>query len=101
MDVYVDDAEKVDLRSALATLKELGINRLMVEGGSTLNFELMRLQLVDEITAYVAPIVFGGESAPTMAAGSGLERNEAIPLKLIEVEKWDDGGVLLKYHLVR
>ena len=101
VDVYVDDAEKVDLRSALATLKELGINRLMVEGGSTLNFELMRLQLVDEITAYVAPIVFGGESAPTMAAGSGLERNEAIPLKLIEVEKWDDGGVLLKYHLVR
>src|SRR5215212_7014092 len=101
VDVYVDNAEKVDLRSALATLKELGINRLMVEGGSTLNFELMRLQLVDEITAYVAPIVFGGESAPTMAAGSGLERNEAIPLKLIEVEKWDDGGVLLKYHLVR
>ena len=73
----------------------------MVEGGATLNFELMRLGLVDEVTAYVAPMIFGGESAPTMAAGSGLERSEAIPLKLIEVEKWDDGGVLLKYHFVR
>ena len=101
VDVYVDDAEKVNLHNALATLKELGINRLMVEGGSTLNFELMRLGLVDEVTAYVAPMIFGGESAPTMAAGSGLKRSEAILLELIEVEKWDDGGVLLKYHLMR
>jgi 2,5-diamino-6-(ribosylamino)-4(3H)-pyrimidinone 5'-phosphate reductase len=101
VDVYVDDAEKVNLQSALAVLKEIGVNRLMVEGGSTLNFELIRLGLVDEVTAYVAPMIFGGESAPTMAAGSGLKRNEAIPLKLVETETWEDGGVLLKYQLVR
>jgi 2,5-diamino-6-(ribosylamino)-4(3H)-pyrimidinone 5'-phosphate reductase len=101
VDVYVDNAEKVNLKRALATLKDLGVNRLMVEGGATLNFELMRLGLVDEITVYVAPMVFGGESAPTMAAGSGLQRNEAIPLELIDAEKWEDGGVLLKYHFKR
>jgi len=101
VDVYVDDADKVNLLNAFVTLKELGINSLMVEGGSTLNFELLRLGLVDEITAYIAPVIFGGESAPTMAAGSGLKRSRAIPLKLIEAEKWDDGGVLLKYHLMR
>jgi len=101
VDVYVDDAEKVDLQSAFAVLKEIGVNRLMVEGGGTLNFELIRLELVDEITAYVAPMIFGGESAPTMAAGSGLKRSEAIPLKLVEAEKWEDGGVLLKYQFVR
>ena len=101
VDIYVDHAEKVNLQRAFATLKDLGIKRLMVEGGGTLNFELIRLGLVDEVTAFIAPLVFGGESAPTMAAGSGLKRSEAIPLKLIEAEKWDDGGVLLKYHLVR
>ena len=101
VDVYIDNAEKVDLHSALAILKEIGIDRLMVEGGSTLNFELIRLGLVDEITAYVAPMIFGGESAPTMAAGSGLKRNEAIPLKLVKTETWEDGSVLLKYQLVR
>jgi len=101
VDVYVDNAEKVDLQSALAILKEIGVDRLMVEGGSTLNFELIRLGLVDEITAYVAPMIFGGESAPTMAAGSGLKRNEAIPLKLVKTETWEDGSVLLKYQLVR
>ena len=101
VDVYVDEANRVDLPKALATLKDLGIDRLMVEGGGSLNFELMRLGLVDEITAYIAPMIFGGESAPTLAAGSGLERSEAIPLKLVDVEKWEDGDVLLKYQLVR
>jgi 2,5-diamino-6-(ribosylamino)-4(3H)-pyrimidinone 5'-phosphate reductase len=101
VDVYVDEDEQVNLQKALGTLKDLGIERLMVEGGSRLNFELMRLGLVDEVTAYVAPMIFGGESAPTMAAGSGLKSSEAIPLKLIEVEKWEDGGVLFKYQFVR
>ena len=101
VNVYADDSERVNLLQAFATLKGLGINRLMVEGGGTLNFELIRLGLVDEVMAYVAPMVFGGESAPTMAAGPGLERSAAIPLKLIDVEKWDDGGVLLKYLLER
>lgn len=101
VDVYVHDSEKVDLSKALGTLKELGIQRLMVEGGATLNFELLKLWLVDEISAYIAPMIFGGESAPTMAAGSGLERNAAIPLKLLSVEKEEDGGVLIKYLVER
>jgi 2,5-diamino-6-(ribosylamino)-4(3H)-pyrimidinone 5'-phosphate reductase len=101
VDVYVDDEDHVNLQKALATLKDLGIDRLMVEGGGTLNFELLRLGLVDEITAYVAPMIFGGESSPTLAAGPGLERSEAIPLKLIDAEKWEDGGVILKYQFMR
>jgi len=97
VDIFVHETERVDLQKALHTLKELGVNRLMVEGGATLNFELLRFGLVDEVTAYVAPLVFGGESAPTMAAGSGLVRSAAIPLKLINAETWEDGGVLLRY----
>ena len=101
VDVYVDKTEKVNLPAALETLKEIGVQRLMVEGGSTLNFELLRLGLVDEVTAFVAPMIFGGANAPTMAAGPGLERNEAILLKLADIEKWEDGGVLIKYLLER
>ena len=101
VDVYVDDAQQVNLERALNTLKNLGIDRLMVEGGATLNFELMRLGLVDQVTAYVAPMIFGGESAPTMAAGAGVERSAAIPMKLVSAEAWEDGGVLLTYHFER
>jgi 2,5-diamino-6-(ribosylamino)-4(3H)-pyrimidinone 5'-phosphate reductase len=99
VDISLDDSEKVNLPKALETLKQIGVKRLMVEGGATLNFELLRLGLVDEVTAYVAPMIFGGATAPTMAAGPGLERNEAIPLKLVNAEAWEDGGVLLKYTL--
>jgi len=100
-DVYVHHQERVDLTEALATLKGLGVNRLMVEGGATLNFELLRLGLVDEVSAYIAPLLFGGEKAPTMAASSGLERGAAIPLTLIHVEQYEDGGIVLKYQLQR
>lgn len=100
-EVFAHAGERVDLEMMMQTLKQLGIHRLMVEGGATLNFELLRLGLVDEVLAYVAPIIFGGESAPTMVAGAGLERGEAIPLKLVDIEKWDDGGVLIKYSIQR
>lgn len=95
--VFVHEAPRVDLAMALQTLKQHGLNRLMVEGGGTLNFELLRLGLVDELTAYVAPLVFGGETAPTLAAGEGLSREAAIPLQLVGVEAWEDGGVLIHY----
>jgi len=99
VELFIHNTDRVDLPQALNTLKEIGINRLMVEGGGTLNFEMLRLSLVDEVTAYVAPMMFGGESAPTMAAGPGLVRSAAIPLKLVDAEAWEDGGVLLKYQL--
>jgi 2,5-diamino-6-(ribosylamino)-4(3H)-pyrimidinone 5'-phosphate reductase len=73
----------------------------MVEGGATLNFELLKLRLVDELTVYIAPMIFGGESAPTMVAGSGLKRSAAVPLNLVHVEQEKDGGVILKYLVVR
>jgi 2,5-diamino-6-(ribosylamino)-4(3H)-pyrimidinone 5'-phosphate reductase len=99
VEVFVHDGERVDLNQMMHTLHELGIQRLMVEGGGTLNFELIRLGLVDELSAYVAPMIFGGEKAPTLASGIGLGRGEAVPLKLMNVEHWDDGGVLLHYKV--
>ena len=101
VEVYVHHAERVDLIKALHMLHELGVKRLMVEGGGTLNFELLRLGLVDELTMYIAPMIFGGESAPTAAAGAGLIRSEAVPLKLVASEVHPDGGVVLKYSVER
>lgn len=96
--VFVHETPLVDLAAALSTLKELGIGSLMVEGGGTLNFSLLRLGLVDELTAYVAPLVFGGAGSPTLAAGPGVTRDAAIQLHLVGAEAWEDGGVLLHYR---
>lgn len=100
VEVYTLGETRVDLPLALEMLKNLGVQRLMVEGGGTLNFELLRLGLVDELTIYIAPLIFGGATAATMAAGQGLVRSAAIPLRLADVQVADDaGGVLLRYFL--
>ena len=99
VEVFVDDAPRVNLGKMMETLGELGVKRLMVEGGGTINFELLQLGLVDELMIYIAPMIFGGENAPTLASGFGLVRNEAIAMKLKNVETHEDGGVLLTYKL--
>ena len=99
VEVFVDDAPRVDLNEMMLTLKKIGVDHLMVEGGGTMNFELMRLGLVDELMIYVAPMIFGGANAPTPADGLGLTRNDAIELKLSNIETYEDGGILLHYKL--
>ena len=97
--VFILGHSRVDLEAALDALYSLGVRWLMVEGGATLNFELLKRGLVDELTLYVAPMIFGGAAAPTLASGAGVFRSDAIPLALEEVEAWDDGGVLLHYKI--
>src|SRR5690606_11827473 len=75
VEVFADDAPRVDLVKMMSTLKEIGVGRLMVEGGGTMNFELLRLGLVDELMLYIAPMIFGGANAPTLADGLGVPRD--------------------------
>ena len=100
VEVFVEDSPRVDLNKMMLMLKKIGVDHLMVERGGTMYFELMRLGLVDELTMYVAPMIFGGASAPTLAEGLGLPRDAAIGMKLIDVEKWEDGGVFLRYKII-
>ena len=99
VEVFVHESPRVNLKQMMNTLSEIGVNRLMVEGGGTINFELMKLGLVDELMIYIAPLIFGGNQSPTLAAGNGFTRNEAIALKLEKVETHEDGGLLLIYKL--
>jgi 2,5-diamino-6-(ribosylamino)-4(3H)-pyrimidinone 5'-phosphate reductase len=99
VEVFVHAEPRVNLTLMMQTLKKIGVDHLMVEGGGTMNFELMRLGLVDELMIYVSPMIFGGANAPTLADGLGLTRNDAIALKLQNIETHEDGGILLHYKL--
>ena len=79
-------------------LEEFGIENLMVEGGGAIIAALLAEDLVDEIRAYIAPLIFGGATAPTLADGMGFP--EAIILDLISVEQVEDGGILAKYEVL-
>jgi 2,5-diamino-6-(ribosylamino)-4(3H)-pyrimidinone 5'-phosphate reductase len=95
--VYVIGEQQVDLLLAMQKLEEVGVHQLLVEGGGILNESLLRLKLVDEITVYVAPLIFGGASAPTFADGLGFNRDDALCLQLTAINKLGDNGVMLQY----
>lgn len=95
--VFVMGERRVDLAAVLETLWAHGVKRLLLEGGGTLNFELLKQNLVDEIYLFIAPFIFGGADAPTLADGAGLPRDTAISLQLLDTENFEDGGIVLHY----
>jgi 2,5-diamino-6-(ribosylamino)-4(3H)-pyrimidinone 5'-phosphate reductase len=98
--VFVVGERHVDLPAMMRSLRTHGVARLLVEGGSTLNAALLYQRLVDEITIYVAPLIFGGADAPTLAGGPGFPREEAVRLQELDVEQLEDGGVVIHYRVL-
>ncbi|QIG41073.1 bifunctional diaminohydroxyphosphoribosylaminopyrimidine deaminase/5-amino-6-(5-phosphoribosylamino)uracil reductase RibD [Microbacterium sp. 4R-513] len=50
-----------DLGAVLADLRQRGVQRVFVEGGPTVASAFLRAGLVDELLAYVAPVLLGGD----------------------------------------
>jgi len=73
--VKVCGKNRVALGQALDWLRrEWAVKRLLCEGGGELNFELLRLGLVDELHLTICPRIIGGRDAPTIADGDGFAR---------------------------
>ena len=96
--VFVQGDGVVNLTHVMRSLFQQGLQKVLVEGGGTLIAELFRLDMVDELTAYIAPRIFGGASAPTLVDGPGFSPEQSPVLQLESVEKIDaEGGVLIHY----
>lgn len=80
--------------------EELGIERLLVEGGSDINGQLLKEDLVDELFITIAPKVKLGENVPTLAGGAPLPRENLLRFTLFEHHVVDD-EVFLIYRRVR
>ena len=82
---FFSGAERVDLKALMNYLHEEGIEKLMLEGGATLNFSMIKSGLIDEISICVAPMVAGGANATTFFDGDGFdEMDDAVKLELID-----------------
>jgi 2,5-diamino-6-(ribosylamino)-4(3H)-pyrimidinone 5'-phosphate reductase len=87
--------KRVDLRRLMGLLYARGITRLMVEGGETVIWEFLRSGLVDELMVFIAPIVIGGVTTPTLAGGIGVDAiGNVIPLRLEKVKRLGNGVLL-------
>ena len=91
--------EKVDLVLLMGQLSSMGIQRLMVEGGATLNWGLLSNGLVDEVFSFIGNIFIGGNSSPTLIDGEGFLKGDLLSLELISSETMEE-GVLLKWKVL-
>jgi len=72
-------------------LEELGrrcIQSVLLEGGPSLAGLLLDAGLVNKITFFVAPMIIGGQDAPSAIGGDGAETiSEAMQLENVRVEQ--------------
>ena len=95
--------QELDLRRLLETLsRELGIERLLLEGGGDTNGEFLRAGLIDEISLAVCPSVDGAKGAPSVFDSSAQAADVRAPvtaLSLVSSEVLEGGAVWLRYSL--
>ena len=78
----------VDLGALVSVLGKSGIDSILLEGGSTLNWSAVRQGIVDEVHAYIAPKLLGGKTAGTPVGGDGFDLpSEALPLRIKKVSR--------------
>jgi 2,5-diamino-6-(ribosylamino)-4(3H)-pyrimidinone 5'-phosphate reductase len=82
--VLVLGKEQVDLPLLMKVLRtEYGVERLMIEGGPTLNWSMLNNCLVDEIRLIHLPFIIGGADTPSLVGGMHIEsEDEMIRLAL-------------------
>ena len=81
-DVIVAGEHDVDLSNAMQQLGTRGMQRVLAEGGPTLNGELASAGLLDELCLTLAPRLASGD-AKRIIAGSRLDALEALQLHSI------------------
>lgn len=67
---------EVDLRDLMASLGMMGIDSILLEGGSTIAFSALKDRIVDKVVSFIAPKIIGGVDAPSPVGGSGLATME-------------------------
>ena len=100
--IFAGETE-LDLGLALEILnRELGVERLLLEGGGGANGAFLRAGLVDEISLILCPAVDGAKGAPSVFDSSETEAGQRAPIQAMTLETsqvLEGGAVWLRYKL--
>jgi diaminohydroxyphosphoribosylaminopyrimidine deaminase/5-amino-6-(5-phosphoribosylamino)uracil reductase len=76
---------KVDLGYLMFSLGRMGIDSVMLEGGSSIAFSALMEGIVDKVISFIAPKIIGGAAAPSPVGGTGLPQMD----EAIAVDNWN------------
>ncbi len=88
--VLTGDDRLAQMRSLLAELGRRKLTNLLVEGGAKVFGTLLDMRAIDEVHAFIAPKLIGGQSAPAAIGGQGIAvMGDALRLQNEEVNILD------------
>jgi diaminohydroxyphosphoribosylaminopyrimidine deaminase / 5-amino-6-(5-phosphoribosylamino)uracil reductase len=89
---------KVNLKSCLSKLGEIGVMTLLVEGGSQVNGSFLDECLIDKLLLFLSPRLVGDPRAPGIFGGRGVSNlQEAIALKEIKTKRFGEDILIEGY----
>ncbi|KAA9111292.1 bifunctional diaminohydroxyphosphoribosylaminopyrimidine deaminase/5-amino-6-(5-phosphoribosylamino)uracil reductase RibD [Microbacterium rhizomatis] len=83
-----------DLGAVLADLRERGVQSVFVEGGPTLASAFLRAGLVDEVLAYIAPVLLGAGRLAITDIGVGTI-GDAVRLDVASIQSLGDDLLMI------
>ncbi len=72
-------AGRFDLDVLLSTFHRMEVRSLLVEGGGETAWTFVAARFADRVTAYVAPSLIGGRTAPSPLSGEGYASVSGLP----------------------
>ena len=98
IDIALDPATgKIDLTKLLDSLGSMKIDGILLEGGGGLADSFVRAGLMNEVRAFIAPKLIGGEKAKTPVEGEGVAKlADALEMRLDKAEQIGE-DIMLTY----
>jgi riboflavin biosynthesis pyrimidine reductase len=101
---YIFAGEReLDLALTLEILnRELGIERLLIEGGGNSNGSFLRAGLIDEISLAICPVVDGAKGVPHVFGSRDEDEDVRAPISAMTLESsevLEGGAIWLRYRL--
>jgi len=85
----------IDLNWLMDELGKVGIDSILLEGGSQLNYSALEAGIVDRVQIYISPKIFGGNDAKSPVGGIGVDLpDQAYTLEDTKFQKIGDDILL-------
>ena len=91
----------LSIGAAINTLRKMGADSVLIEGGAKLNYALLKERIVDEILLTITPKVSGDCQAASVADGPVPLGDPFLELEMVDCQCMDNGELFLTYRLRR
>ncbi|MBM3437405.1 MAG: RibD family protein, partial [Bacteroidetes bacterium] len=93
--------QKVNLNWLINKLGEKGIDSILIEGGSTLNFSAIEAGIIDKVYSFISPKLLGGADAHTPLGGRGIsDIDKAVTLNVDNIRHFGK-DLLIESYIIK